>query len=687
MKLNVQISTALFSQFLVFSLCLFLSMNTFAQKPQLSSTMETGGKSAQNQEEEETTNTLETPTLIQSSSQAVQKQQKSGSEEITLNGPFCNGCDDPKGGSSLACSGGNNFIIQGIDISSRTRKFFVNSIDFNQESFDNAPNVRVRLFCGTVGTVHHSATHTALYTETFTTQKSDDGKCVTFELSTPPTIDPACGTTLWIEFRTTSGYRVVSTPKNCNGSTATGNLTYIRAPGCSIDTPKKAKNVGFKLDASFAINITDVFEIKGNIEYCASEEKTTLDAAEDWTNYLWSNGATTQTMDVIDGTYAVTVTDIAGGTATDEVTVIQHANPVPVITGELEYCAADLSTTLDAGKWESYEWNHNQTSQDIEAMAGTHMVIVTDDNGCTGTDEVEVVEYSVPHINMEGTEMVSANNGTGNRVYVVEVCGGKTSYDYDFTSSDGFASISEQPSENTNCRNYQIVYGVGVIWTLTVTDLDICEDKPVTFTNEGLVTNPEIAETIMSPETCIGDEDGSIEIEVEGGDNSCEEYTYTWTGPNDFSETTLDDATGSMVEYLASGMYDVLVTDCAGNTIIQSGIHVSRTNGGSGRGRGRGGCKTAGDNVNDFASLKAFPNPFSQITSIEFSIAETSKVWIAIYSIEGRKVAEILAGEIIEANTSQRLGFDAEKLQNGVYVLELQTESGLHQHQQLMVVK
>ncbi|MFK7907454.1 MAG: T9SS type A sorting domain-containing protein, partial [Chitinophagales bacterium] len=76
-----------------------------------------------------------------------------------------------------------------------------------------------------------------------------------------------------------------------------------------------------------------------------------------------------------------------------------------------------------------------------------------------------------------------------------------------------------------------------------------------------------------------------------------------------------------------------------------------------------------------------------QITSIEFSIAETSKVWISVYSIEGRKVAEILAGEAIEGNTLQRVGFDADGLQSGLYILELQTESGLRQHQQLMVVK
>jgi len=50
-------------------------------------------------------------------------------------------------------------------------------------------------------------------------------------------------------------------------------------------------------------------------------------------------------------------------------------------------------------------------------------------------------------------------------------------------------------------------------------------------------------------------------------------------------------------------------------------------------------------------------------------------------------VAKILKDETIEANTSQQLAFDTEKLQNGTYILQFQTESGLRQRQQLMVVK
>ncbi|MGB1241245.1 MAG: T9SS type A sorting domain-containing protein [Chitinophagales bacterium] len=358
------------------------------------------------------------------------------------------------------------------------------------------------------------------------------------------------------------------------------------------------------------------------------------------------------------------------------------------IAGDLTYCNSEGNTLLDAGNWTNYLWSNNSTSQTIEVTGGTYSVTVTSAIGCTSTDEVNVVSHSIPSVNLEGTGMVTTTNSTGNHVYVIEVCGGTSSYEEDFTTSGGFCSVEEFPSENAGCINYQIVYGNGVSWSLTVTDVNACQNQPLTFTSDEIPSDslPQIVNYTVSPETCVGEENGSISIEVEGGDDNCNQYTYIWSSTNGFSTTVVGTTTGNTANNLASGFYDVIVTDCAGTSVTES-MYVNRTNSGSGRGRGRGGCKTAGDELNDLASLKAFPNPFGQITSIEFSIASTSKVWISVYSIEGRKVAEILNGENIEGNTPQRLGFDAEELQNGVYILELQTESGLRQHQQLVIMK
>ena len=188
-------------------------------------------------------------------------------------------------------------------------------------------------------------------------------------MSTPPVINPDCGTTLWIEFKTTGGKRVVSTPAKCNGKNATGKLSYIRTPSCNVNTPKTFKSTGFKLDASFAINVSDLLSIEGDSEYCASDNHTILNAVgegDNWTEYLWSNDETTQMIEATEGTYTVTATDSEGLTATAKVTVIQNENPIPSITGDLEYCPSDLTTTVDAGDWVSYSWSDNQTSQMIE---------------------------------------------------------------------------------------------------------------------------------------------------------------------------------------------------------------------------------------------------------------------------------------------------------------------------------
>ncbi|MEZ4885332.1 MAG: hypothetical protein R3E32_11440 [Chitinophagales bacterium] len=88
--------------------------------------------------------------------------------------------------------------------------------------------------------------------------------------------------------------------------------------------------------------------ISGELEYCASDNFTSLDAGT-WSSYQWSNGETSQVIEASEGTYTVTVTNSSDCTGTDEVTVIENDNAEPIISGELEYCASNNTTTLDAG--------------------------------------------------------------------------------------------------------------------------------------------------------------------------------------------------------------------------------------------------------------------------------------------------------------------------------------------------
>lgn len=194
------------------------------------------------------------PEKIKSQQVDQVNKNSNGCPSFTINGPFGDPCTDSKNGSALACSGGTNSIFQAIDVSGLTEPTEVVSIDFDQESFGGAPNITLRLYCASAGgAVPYAPVNVPFFTEVFSTNKSNDGSCVTLTFTTPPVVDASCES-MWVEFRTTNGKRVVASPKVNNGATATGNVSYIRSPNCSVTSPKKFKNTGFTLDAVIAAN-------------------------------------------------------------------------------------------------------------------------------------------------------------------------------------------------------------------------------------------------------------------------------------------------------------------------------------------------------------------------------------------------------------------------------------------------
>jgi hypothetical protein len=137
----------------------------------------------------------------------------------------------------------------------------------------------------------------------------------------------------------------------------------------------------------------------GTVGICPGKTATLTSSTA--TSYLWSNGATTASIDVGSaGSYTVTTTDARGCTATSAPTTVTAYPdpPTPNISaaGSTRFCSGG-SVTLTASSATSYLWSTAATTQSIVATAsGSYSVTTTDANGCSATSPPLTVTAVVP---------------------------------------------------------------------------------------------------------------------------------------------------------------------------------------------------------------------------------------------------------------------------------------------------
>ncbi|HXH19668.1 MAG TPA: hypothetical protein VNJ07_11365, partial [Chitinophagales bacterium] len=97
----------------------------------------------------------------------------------------------------------------------------------------------------------------------------------------------------------------------------------------------------------------------------------------------------------------------------------------------------------------------------------------------------------------------------------------------------------------------------------------------------------------------------------------------------------------------------------------------------------------AGDAMQPFAAdeevlLKAYPNPFDEKLSIEFSLADDSKVTLEIFNLAGQRLATLFDGNI-KAAELKKVEFSAGSIPGGLVVYRLQTEKAAYHGKAIMV--
>jgi len=152
----------------------------------------------------------------------------------------------------------------------------------------------------------------------------------------------------------------------------------------------------------------------------------------------------------------------------------------------------------------TYLWSDFTTNDTIANISvGKYYILVTDANGCTLTDSIEVFEPDEILINFVVIDSISCS-GNADASVVVQPNSGNAPYSYEW---------------NTGTTNDTLV-DVGSGWyTVTITDATSC-----TAIDSVEITNPDLlaAElSLLSNVSCFGSSEGSAEVIISGGLEPC----------------------------------------------------------------------------------------------------------------------------------------------------------------------
>jgi len=244
--------------------------------------------------------------------------------------------------------------------------------------------------------------------------------------------------------------------------TPTSTTTYyVKAEGDCGDTDCLSTTVTFNdLPDDTVLNDGPIRCNHPNVTLTAFEAGVDVD-------YLWSTGATTQSISVsTNGTYDVTITDGEGCSIEGSSTVTTAPLPNAVFNGDSDICIGQsvYLSPNSGGQWSSADTDIaivSNTGQVIGVGAGTTTFTFTDTySGCTSTTGNLRVS---PEMSLEIDYLGGVCVTTGSRL-AVDITGGTAPYTYSWSGPNSLTSTTDT-LEVTDSGNYYV----------TVTDDFGCE--------------------------------------------------------------------------------------------------------------------------------------------------------------------------------------------------------------------
>ena len=368
---------------------------------------------------------------------------------------------------------------------------------------------------------------------------------------------------------------------------------------------------------------------------------STLDAGNAGSTYLWSTGATTQTISVSNaGTYTVIVNTPTGCTLFDTVVISNLPAAVVALGADQEVCPGS-TTTIDAGNpGLTYLWSTGATTQTITVGAGTYSVAVTNASGCVSKDTIVVTNKVAPVVTL-GADL--------------NICTSDT-----VTLDAGNAGSTYLWSTGATTRTIR-VSDAGT-YSVTVT-------SPVTgcsSTDAVVVTNKAVPVSTFNNVSANGQSMTFIATVQVG-------LQYLWNFGDPTSPANTSQLLSPTHKFTTPGTYNVsltvtnLATGCKSTTIVPTTV------------------TSVGSEMAEFFKLGAAPNPFVEKTAINYTLPQGAQnVTLEVYDMVGRKIASIFENKSQDAGDYQ-YNFKNEDLQtsSGIYIVKL-TVDGVAAHTRII---
>ncbi|MCB0395736.1 MAG: HYR domain-containing protein [Flavobacteriales bacterium] len=422
---------------------------------------------------------------------------------------------------------------------------------------------------------------------------------------------------------------LTGTDNNGNQSSNTSTVTVVDSTAPAISCPADIYVVSTPTDCDPAVT-WDAPQASDNCSFTVSGSHNSGDE--------FGLGTTT---------VAYTVTDASGNTASCSFNVTVTAQTLEASVSSPEHNGYNVScnggndgeatATVNGGCLPySYLWSDGQAAATAAGLsAGAHSVTVSDNSG-------QVVVQSITLTEPSQLVADAGNPATVYRGYTPSSCatlngsasGSVPGYSYLWSTGETTADINVCPTATT-------------IYTLTVTDANGCT-------------------AVDSVTVCVIDvrceKGGKAIIMYEGGKvmvchvNGNGTYNTLCISPNAVADHL---AHGDALGYCDDVSSCDYINEKQTNMNIWQGLEAG-------------------------ADVVAFPNPFSQSTTIRFNVHSNDHVQIAVYNMNGQQI-EVLFNQDVQGGFVYQATFDGQQLPEGMYFYQMTSENGINMNGKLIL--